>query len=93
MEERFEQLVQEAAALERRPHVLVFRLLSHLQHVGDVELKGALQVSLEAADADARQQPRAGLAREARADARRAAGSHAGPARDRRTKVRRYVCW
>ena len=62
VEERFEQLVEESPALERRARGFIFRFLGDLQHVGHVELERALHVALEPADADARQHPLAGLA-------------------------------
>ena len=92
MEERFEQFVEEASALERRPDVFVFRLLVHLQHVSHVELEGTLQVPLEPADADPWQHPRPGLAFEARAGAIGTGGAHPRPTVDGRGKVRPYIC-
>src|SRR6185295_18288808 len=60
-EEGFEELVQEASAFERCARVLVVRFLFQAQDVGREELKRALQIALDAADADARQHPRSGF--------------------------------
>ena len=78
-EETLEQRVQEAASLQRRRRVFVVRLLFQLQHFGREELEGALQVAIDAADADARKHPRAGLAAEARVVEGRPSGAQRRP--------------